>query len=86
MKRDPFAFKETQLFDWDTEPKQERPSEFQSTGFSTASGYHHSLGEACARPARRHRSGSVARLALALVFAIGVGSAGLVWVVHLVKG
>ena len=34
-------FKDTQIFDWESEPHDERPSEFaQSTGYSVLSGYH----------------------------------------------
>jgi hypothetical protein len=33
------AFKQTQIFDWDSEPAEERPSEFgHSTGYGTVSG------------------------------------------------
>ena len=36
----PRSFKATQVFDWETEPKDERPTDFgRSTGFSTLSGY-----------------------------------------------
>jgi hypothetical protein len=32
--------KQTQIYGWDEEPVDERPSEFQSTGYSGLSGYH----------------------------------------------
>lgn len=33
-------FKPSQLFGWESEPVDERPSEFMSTGYSSLSGYH----------------------------------------------
>ena len=41
MTRSRNDFKTTQVFDWEAEPKDERPSEFvPSTGFSSLSGYY----------------------------------------------
>ena len=35
------AFKDTQIFGWEVEPRDERPSDFvQSTGYSALSGYY----------------------------------------------
>jgi hypothetical protein len=87
MKKHDLAFKETQFFEWDSEPKAERPSEFHTTGFSTASGYYHSLGEpGRTAPARRsHRSGS-AMLILGLMAAIGLGTLGVLWLAQVLRG
>jgi hypothetical protein len=60
-------FKQSQLYGWDNEPVDERPSEFMpSTGYATLSGYHSALD---ARRTRRHR-GSRAGIAAVLVFAL----------------
>jgi hypothetical protein len=62
MSRHQPSFKSTQIFDYESEPVDERPSEFgRSTGFSNsvmASGYH-SMEEASARVRQRreHRTG-----------------------------
>jgi len=87
MKSDHRPFKETQIFDWDTEPKEERPSEFHTTGFSTASGYYHSMSDARprARPRRSSRFG-IAPLIVGLLAAIALGSIGVEWLAHLLRG
>ena len=47
-------FKESQLYAWESEPVDERPSEFMSsTGYATLSGYGSTIA-----PARRARRGS----------------------------
>jgi len=84
MKRTPQAFKETQLFDWDSEPQSERPSEFHSTGFSTASGYYHSLGDGSAR-AKVKRKGRYGPLTAGLLVIICVGWAGVEFLAHLLR-
>ena len=41
MSRSNRPFKDTQVFGWETEPRDERPSEFvPSTGYSALSGYY----------------------------------------------
>lgn len=71
----PNDLKATQVFDWETEPKEERPSEFvPSTGFSSLSGYYamppdSSVGRRYRRP--RGGNGVVLWLATALVLALG---------------
>ena len=84
MQKKQLAFKETQFFDWDTEPKEERPSEFPTTGFSTASGYYHSLGDAAVTPrTRRPRSnGGHAPLIIGLLAVIAVGTVAVYWLAH----
>lgn len=67
-------FKESQLFNWDTEPVDERPSEFMhSTGYATLSGYHSSFDTRRRAPVRRSRSGLIGVLVFALVV-IAVGA------------
>jgi hypothetical protein len=67
------VFKESQLFSWDTEPVDERPSEFMhSTGYASLSGYHSGI-EAPRRAARRSRRFGLASV---LVFALIVVAAG----------
>jgi hypothetical protein len=87
MKKHDLTFKETQFFEWDSEPKAERPSEFHTTGFSTASGYYHTLGgPGRTAPARQsHRSGA-AILFLGIMAAIGLGTAGVVWLAQVLRG
>lgn len=80
MQKKQLAFKETQFFDWDTEPKEERPSEFHTTGFSTASGYYHSLSDAAAAPRpRRSRSNGRTTLIIGLLAVIAVGTIAVYW-------
>lgn len=83
MNRHSRQFKETQVFSWDHEPKDERPSEFvPSTGYSVLSGYHTLPDSAVAR--HRHRSGVNGVLVAALV-AIGIGTAALVGFLHMIR-
>ncbi|MEP6873985.1 MAG: hypothetical protein ABI887_06435 [Burkholderiales bacterium] len=87
MKRNDFAFKNTEFFEWDSEPKTERPSEFHTTGFSTASGYYHTLSEPSHRTTAREpqRRGTV-MLILGLMIAIGFGAAGVIWLTRMLHG
>ncbi|HKX41084.1 MAG TPA: hypothetical protein VJO99_08005 [Burkholderiaceae bacterium] len=65
-------FKESQLYAWESEPVDERPSEFMSsTGYATLSGYHSAIG-----PVRRARRGSRFGLAGMLAFVLVVIAAG----------
>jgi hypothetical protein len=67
------VFKESQLYSWDAEPVDERPSEFMhSTGYATLSGYHSSLDA----PRRIARRSSRFGLTSVLVFALIVVAAG----------
>ena len=86
INRHPTSVKETQLFDWLTEPKDERPSEFHTTGFTTASGYHHSL-ERQDHPVRQ-RSGTsgLTQLLGVVVVVLGLGGAVLYGLVHWLRG
>jgi len=81
MQKKQLAFKETQFFDWDTEPKEERPSEFQPTGFSTASGYYHALGDSAAAPRLRRssRPNGNTTLIIGLLAVIAAGTVAVHW-------
>jgi hypothetical protein len=83
MNRSSRQFKETQVFNWDIEPKDERPSEFlPSTGYSVLSGFY-TLPDS-AVPKRQRRSGISGVLVAALV-AIGLGAGALVGLLHMLK-
>lgn len=74
MTRSGTDFKTTQVFDWEAEPKDERPSEFvPSTGFSSLSGYYSMPPDASVmrRTRRSGGSGAVLWLSAALVIALG---------------
>ena len=87
MKKHQPTGKESQLFDWHTEPKDERPSEFHSTGFTTASGYYHSLSERRDHPVRRRSgTGGPKSLLMAIALVLLLGGAGLYGLVHWLRG
>jgi len=66
------VFKESQLYNWDSEPVDERPSEFMhSTGYAALSGYH-SFEARPRAPRRSGHSGLVAVLVFALII-IAIG-------------
>lgn len=65
-------FKQSQLFGWDSEPVDERPSEFMSTGYSSLSGYH-GIADA---PHHRRRSSSRFGFKSMLAFSIAMIAAG----------
>ena len=77
-------FKDTQVFDWEIEPKDERPSEFapSTTSYALHSGFYVApvSGER-----RRSRSGGFMVWLLASGV-VGAGMLGLFGLVHLVKG
>jgi hypothetical protein len=75
-------FKDTQVYDWDAEPKDERPSEFvPSTGYSQLSGYYSTPEVTGYR--RRKRGVSVIT---ASVVAIGLGLALMIVLLHYFRG
>jgi len=87
MSKKRHDFKTTQIFDWESEPKSERPSEFHTTGFSTASGFYHSLdGPERTAPARKPQRNALAILLLGLATAIGVGTVGVLWLAQFLRG
>ena len=81
------AFKATQVFGWESEPADERPTDFGgSTGFSALSGYHVAPEAQLSRrrQQQRHRSG-LAKLAVVSLAIMGVATAALVQMAHLLK-
>lgn len=71
-KTQDFKFKDTQVFDWELEPKNERPTDFgHSTGFSTfsSSGYE---GRHTAIRRRHEPGGGFAKLVVACALLLGV--------------
>jgi len=60
-------FKESQLYAWESEPVDERPSEFMpSTGYAALSGYHSAI-EPVPRARRGSRFGLIGMLAFVLL-------------------
>ena len=73
------VFKESQLYHWDSEPVDERPSEFMQSGYAAPlSGYHSNFSTARRAPARRSYSGLIS----VLVFALAAVAAGGWAIVH----
>ena len=90
MNRPPhdFKFKDTQVFDWDLEPQQERKSDFgHSTGFSTfsASGYHAYEGRHTAIRRRHEPSGGFAKLIVACALLLGVCMVAIMEIPHYLR-
>jgi hypothetical protein len=86
MSRSNRSFKDTQVFGWESEPRDERPSEFvPSTGYSALSGYY-AMPDTRAR--RSSRRGSQGPLLVLLVSAavVGLGAAALLGFLHLIRG
>lgn len=84
MNRHSRQFKETQVFGWDHEPKDERPSEFvPSTGYSVLSGYYTLPDSAVTR--RPRRRGGFNGVLVAALLAVGLGSAALIGLVHMLR-
>lgn len=62
------VFKESQLYSWDAEPVDERPSEFMhSTGYATLSGCHSNFDTGRRSTARSSHSGLIGVLVFALI-------------------
>lgn len=88
MSRAAKPFKETQIFSWEHEPKDERPSEFvPSTGYSSLSGYY-TMPDSGLAPSRRARRRGIGLngVLVAAIAAIGLGTAGLIGLLHLLRG
>jgi hypothetical protein len=87
MRRQP-DFKATQVFDWASEPADERPTDFgRSTGYSLLSGYG-ALQENSGSAHRRHqrpRSSGVVRLALTATLVLGLSITALLTMVHYLR-
>lgn len=78
MKSKPMAFKETTIYDWDSEPAEERPSEFAQ---SAMSGF---------APLRTHRrpprvNKAFRTVLLAGATALSLGGIGLYGMIHLLR-
>ncbi len=83
MSRSIRPFTHSQVFDWEVEPQDERPSEFvPSTGYATLSGYH-VMPETRGREVR---SGSSLNLVLVVgaVF-VALGAAALIGFLHMIR-
>ena len=86
MSRPSRQFKDTQVFDWDMEPKDERPSEFvQSTGYSSLSGYY-TMPDSRGRPVRAHRRRGINGVLVGAVIVVALGAAALAGFLHMVRG
>jgi len=82
MSRKHHPYKDTQVFDWDAEPHDERPSEFvPTTGYSVLSGYY-----AAPEPGRRRRGRSgVNPVIVASAVVVALATAALLGFLHLVQ-
>lgn len=66
--------KPTQLYDWDSEPVDERPSEFNSTGWSSASGFYAMPPGTQTPPPSRFRLGGLRLVALVALGLLALGA------------
>lgn len=87
MSRHQQAFKSTQIFDWDLEPSDERPTDFsRSTGFSALSGYQVlPVPSRLAKRRRREFRKGVAKLVVASALILGVSIVAMYEMVNLLK-
>jgi len=70
-------FKQSQIYGWESEPADERPSEFMhSTGYASLSGYHDPAAARCATLRRPSRFGAKSLLAFS-VAVLALGAYGL---------
>lgn len=75
-------FKDTQLFGWESEPSEQRPSEFaQSTGFSALSDCH-AVPQARRKPKAK---GTVFLLSMSGLI-VSLGAVGLYWLAQFLRG
>ncbi len=75
-------FKETQLFGWDSEPSEQRPSEFaQSTGYSALSGYY-----AVPESRRKPKAKGIGFLLVMSSLIVSLGVVGLYWLAQYLRG
>lgn len=80
MSRSSRNFKDSQVFGWETEPKDERPSEFvPSTGYSALSGYY-AMPEV--RPRRSQRRGGALTVLVVGALFVGLGAAAMLTLLH----
>lgn len=87
-RRHPPDFKRTQVFDWDHEPVDERPTDFgrSSTGYSTLSGYLVDTPSAARRRQRRDSRLGVLKLVLISSIILGLSIAVMLQMVRFLKG
>ena len=82
MKSNRRDFKETQLFGWDSEPSEQRPSEFaQSTGFSALAACH-----AVPDPRRKPKAKGTGFLLVMSALIVSLGAVGLYWLAQFLRG
>ena len=75
-------FKDTQLFGWESEPSEERASEFaQSTGYSALSGYY-----TVPESRRKPRAKGTAFLMVVSALIVSLGAVGLFWLAQFLRG
>ena len=86
MARNSRNFKDTQVYGWDAEPVDERPSEFvQSTGYSALSGYY-AMPDVRGARGRPQKNGGLMFLMLTGSAITGLGIAGMYWLVQFLHG
>jgi hypothetical protein len=78
-------YKDSQLFGWDAEPSEERPSEFaHSTGYSLLSGYH-VLHDSPSAAGRRSKTKGLGFLLVVSALIVGLGAVGLYWLAQFLR-
>ena len=86
MKANRRDFKDTQVFGWESEPADERPSEFvQSTGYSALSGYY-GMPDTRGTASRPPKRGGLGFLLFMCAAIVSVGAVGLYWLPQLLHG
>ncbi len=74
-------FKGVTVIDWDTEPAEERPSQFADSTL-----YADLLGAPATRGRGKRQRGGLGAAWLALAIVLGVGTIGMMGLVHLLRG
>lgn len=86
MKSNSRDFKDTQLFGWDSEPSEERPSEFaHSTGYSALSGYY-AMHEVRTPSRRKPKAKGLGFLLTVSLLIVSLGAVGMYWMVQFLRG
>jgi hypothetical protein len=85
MKANQRHFKGTQVFGWESEPANERPSEFvQSTGYSALSGYY-GMPDARATASRPPKRSGLGFLLFMCTAIVSFGTVGLYWLMQVLR-
>jgi hypothetical protein len=87
MSRHQQEFKSTQIFDWASEPADERPTDFaRSTGFSALSGFQnlHEAPTPSMRRRQEHRGGML-KLAASAALILGMSGVGLLVMANMLR-